>query len=255
MIKNKRLYLKWLFILMMIAVMLIIIWDTPFKDRKPQESAHSCAVYYLLNVDGMKGLGHTAFLLTDEQGNGQLYSYNGMQYSLVECLLGKAGIGKMKMFALDSDDVNNFLNTGDLQVEDTAECGNFDRIMYRYISKEDYMRIQEGAAKYIVIGTEYESLYADVLRAEGNERTLAEEKMNNFFKQEDLLTYQIYNHNCDTVARELIALIDEEMAAYNSEDEKLTPTGNYIEMCCKFSEIWGYRIVGKDTLLERLFWR
>ena len=253
--KREKSNLKWLFILMISAVMLIILWDPPFHDRKPQKTDHSCAVYYLLNIDGMKGLGHTAFLLTDEQGNGQLYSYNGMQYSLVECLLGRAGIGKMKMFVLSSDEVNNFLNTGDLQVEDTAECDNFDRILYRYISKEDYTRLQEGAAKYIETDTEYESLHAVMIHAEGKERIWAEEKMNEFLKQEDLLRYQIYNHNCDTVARELIALIDKEMVVYNAENEKLTPTGNYIGMCSKFSEIWGYKILGNDTWPERLFWR
>lgn len=253
MIRNKR--LKWHFILLISAILLIMIWDAPFENRKPQETAHSYGVYYLLNIDGMKGLGHTAFLLTDEQGNGQIYSYNGMQYSLMECLLGKAGIGKMKVFALSSKEVNDFLDTGDLQVEDTTECDNFDRILYRYISREDYIRIQEGAAKYIDTGTEYERLYAAVYHAKGEERVWAEEELDDFFRQEDLLTYQIYNHNCDTVARELIAFIDEEMAAYNIANEKLTPTGNYIEMCSKFSEVWGYRILGNDTLLERLFWR
>ena len=253
--KNKKLYLKWFFIFIICAVMLMLIVDTPMKERKPQEADSSCAVYYLLNVDGMKGLGHTALLLTDEQGNGCLYSYNGMQYALAECLLGKAGVGKMKLFVLSADDVAQFLNTGDLQVEDTTECDNFDRILYRYISGEEYAQIQEGAEKYIVTGTEYESLYAELVHAEGNERASAEEKMNDFLMQEDLLTYQIYNHNCDTVARELIALIDREMETYNKEYEKLTPTGNYIGMCSKLSEIWGYRSLGKDSFPERLFWR
>lgn len=64
----------------LLAVMVIIFWDTPFETRPPGKSSDSCAVYYLLNIDGMKGLGHAAFMLTDEQGNGQVYSYNGMQY-------------------------------------------------------------------------------------------------------------------------------------------------------------------------------
>lgn len=93
-----------------------------------------CRIYYLLNIDGMKGLGHAAFLLVDEQGEGLFYSYNGMQYSLPECLLGKAGIGKMKSFALNREQTEQFLTAGDLEVSDTSECDNFDRALYRCVS-------------------------------------------------------------------------------------------------------------------------
>ncbi|MBQ7954888.1 MAG: hypothetical protein IJ282_04005 [Lachnospiraceae bacterium] len=244
---------KYVFILLAGILLLFLLWDTPIRERNAQETGDSCGVYYLLNIDGMKGLGHTALLLTDEQGKGFFYSYNGMQYSLGECLMGKAGVGKMKVFALSGEEVEEFLTTGNLQVEDAAECDNFDRILYRYISSEDYTLIQESAAKYIDTGDEYERLYGVACNASEGERAIAEKALNEFLTQVDLPKYQIYVHNCDTVARELMALIDQEVASYNAEDEKLTPTDNYIGMYKKLSETWGCRVLGADTMVENFF--
>ena len=117
----------------------------------------------------------------------------------------------MKVFTLSPAEVQAFLDMGDLQVEDTAECDNFDRILYRHISREEYDTIQEGAAKYIDTGTMFETLYASALEAGGEEKVQAEEKLNEFLNQKETLKYQIYTNNCDTVARELIALVDDEM--------------------------------------------
>ncbi len=240
----------------LLAGALIAFLDAPFKEHPLQkEVPDACAVYYLLNIDGMKGLGHTAFMLRDEQGNGYVYSYNGMQYSLMECLFGKAGIGKMKVFALKPDEAEAFLQTGDLQVEDTAECDNFDRVLYRRISREEYNHIQNGAARYIDTGTQFERLYADAITAVDEDKIAAEEILNEFLNGEDVPKYQIYVHNCDTVARELIGLIDEEMRLYNTGHVRLTPMGNYLGMCKEFGEQWGIEVLGKDTLTERVLWR
>lgn len=245
---------RWIVVPIISILIMVLFVDSPTTMREPQKTADTCTVYYLLNIDGMKGLGHSALLLTDEHGNGQVYSYNGMQYSLTECLMGKSGIGKMKVFDLDSGEVRELFNTGDLQVENTAECDNFDRMLYRYISKEQYEKIQECAQKYIDTGDVFEELYASVYVADEEQRLAAEEKLNDFLNQ-DLPRYQIYVDNCDTVARELIAAIDEEMEIYNTENPKLTPTGNFIGMSKEFGEMWGYQILGTDTLLERVIWR
>ncbi len=221
--------MRWMPIFLL-AVLLLVLWDAPFQERRIEKLQNSCAVYYLLNIDGMKGLGHAALLLQDEQGNGLLYSYNGMQYSLLECLIGKEGIGKMKVFALSADEICEFLSTGDLKVEDTAECDNFDRVLYRCISREDYEAVQKGTVKYMEAGAEFERLYAAAYDSAG-------EELEAFLEQEDLPRYQIYTHNCDTVARELIAQIDEEMRQYNSESKRLTPTGNYIGMTHALSRV------------------
>ena len=216
---ERKIKAKYIFVFLVIICFVIAFWDVPFESRKPKSADGACAVYYLLNIDGMKGLGHTAFMLKDENGNGQIFSYNGMQHSLLECLAGKAGVGKMKNFSLNSEEVNAFLHTGNLQVEDTSECDNFDRILYRYISKEEFEQIQKEAGKYITTGTEYETLYAAVFHATGEEKMLAEERLNEFQNQE------------------------------------LTPTDNYIRMCNVVGEEWGYQIIGEDTLIERVFWK
>lgn len=245
----------YIFLFLIIMCLAIVFWDVPFESRAPKDSNDPCAVYYLLNIDGMKGLGHAALMLVDEEGNGQVFSYNGMQYSLLECLAGKSGVGKMKVFDLSREEVEEFLNTGNLQVEDTAECDNFDRVLYRYISRNELRMMQEGAAEYVNTGAEFETLYAAAFQATGEAKARAEDMLQEFLNQDGLLKYQIYTHNCDTVARELIALIDKDVMEYKTDKGKITPTDNYIGMCDAVGEEWGYQKLGEDTLLERIFWK
>lgn len=212
----------------------------------------SCQIWYLLNLDGMKGLGHSALMLLDENGEGQVFSYNGMQYSLIQCLMGREGIGKMMQFSLGEDEVEILLETGNLQAGVYGECDNFDRGLYRCISREQYDQIAEEARRYIETGDEFERLYADLHSAEGDIVYDAQEQMDLFLAREDIPRYQIYRHNCDTAARELIALVDEEMAQYNQSETKLTPGGNYKNMCRRFGDIWGYMGLGEDSLVEKI---
>ncbi|MBO5347104.1 MAG: hypothetical protein J6A45_03100 [Lachnospiraceae bacterium] len=246
--------LKYLFILLTICL-IIAYWDAPFENRELKQIDRSCVVYYLLNIDGMKGLGHTVLMLQDEKGNAQIFSYNGMQYSLLECLLGKAGVGKMKVFTLTKAEKDAFLLSGNLQVEDTAECDNFDRMLYRYISREEFEQIQKEVEKYIITGTEYEKLYAIYYNTTVEGKKIAADELNAFLNQEGLLKYQIYTHNCDTVARELIAIIDKEVREFNINEKRLTPTDNYLGLCNIVGETWGYKKIGEDTLIEHFFWK
>lgn len=235
-----------LFITVMLLAVFIIgirnFLSTPM-ERVPDSSGKTSAyrVYYLLNIDGMKGLGHSAMLLWDSSGEAQIFSYNGMQYNLTECLLGKAGIGKMKQFSLSPEELERFLNTGDLQVGEYAECDNFDRAIYCDITKEQYETLRDGIQQYIEIGDEFERLYA------GNAAQL-----DIFLQQENLPRYQIYTHNCDTVARELLALISDEMASYNEMSGVHTLGGHYKQLCNALGEQWGVQKLGVDTLAERL---
>ena len=92
-----------------------LITRSNMPDREcPTAENEDCRIYYLLNLDGMKGLGHGALMLVDEDGEGRIFSYNGMQYNLLQCLLGKKGVGKMKEFILDKDCVKELLDTGNL---------------------------------------------------------------------------------------------------------------------------------------------
>ena len=102
--------LIFLLLITFFSICKLFIYMTPERMASFPGSAQSeetceseipdCQVCYLLNLDGMKGLGHSALLLIDETGAGQLFSYNGMQYGLLPCLLGKEGIGKMKVISM-----------------------------------------------------------------------------------------------------------------------------------------------------------
>lgn len=251
--KRKRIVII-LATIIVVAVGVRLFNNMDFEYRQPEEQGNTCVAYYLLNIDGMKGLGHSSFMLVNERGEGRFYSYNGMQYSLLQCLMGKAGIGKMKQFNLSAEEVTIFLSTGDLQVSDVSECDNFDRALYRYISEEEYETIVKEAESYIQVGEEYEALYAEIHSSTGDALVDAQGRMEVFLAQEDLPLYQIYQHNCDTVARELIALIDEEAKTFNGSEECLTPSGNYKRMCKYFGEEWGCGSLGADTVVEIILW-
>lgn len=211
-----------------------------------------CQVWYLLNLDGMKGLGHSALMLVDENGEGRVFSYNGMQYDLIQCLMGKEGIGKMKQFFLSGEQVEALLETGKLQAGAYEECDDFDRGLYRWISREQYDRIAEEADRYMAVGDEFERLYAELHGTADEDIPDAGKQMELFLAQSDIPRYQIYTHNCDTAARELIALVDDEVAEYNLSGAKLTPGGNYKNMCRRLSGTWGYTGLGEDSLPEKL---
>ena len=53
------------------------------------------------------------------------------------------------------------------------------------------------------------------------------------------------------MARELLALVDEEIRRYNVQEQKLTPKGNYKNMCACVSDQWGIVRLGRDTLVEQ----
>ncbi len=252
--KCKRIIVILGFLLLIILLIKMVITGM-YNERSTETSSNEeCAVYYLLNVDGMKGLGHSSFMLVDAKGNGTFYSYNGMQYSLAECLMGKAGVGKMKVFELDSEAVNSFLKNGDLIVSDASECDNFDRVLYKYISAKDYETIKKEVQCYITTGDEFERLYADVHESVGEEKLQAEVRLQEFCEQENTPKYQIYRHNCDTVARTCIEIVDENMEKYNESKERLIPSMNYKSMYSYLGKDWGAKKLGEDSVMETLLW-
>ncbi len=220
-------------------------------DRECQAVENeNCEIYYLLDIDGMKGLGHSALMLVDEAGEGRIFSYNGMQYNLFQCLLGKKGIGKMKEFVLDESCVTELLDTGKLPAGEYEECSDFDRALWRGISREQYEQILQAVELYIKTEEEYMRLCEDLYQHSGGESEEIQRRIDDFLAREDTPLYQIYTHNCDTAARELMGEIDEEVKAYNQSDKKLTPNGNYRNMCKKLGNTWGFRRLGEDTLKE-----
>lgn len=51
--------------------------------------------------------------------------------------MGKSGIGKMKVFSLDAEVTEYFLQTGNLQADEYEERDNFDRAIYHSITQEE----------------------------------------------------------------------------------------------------------------------
>lgn len=246
----KRSFLTGIILLLLCMSIWKLYTHMSFGERECQSGNGDCRVYYVLNLDGMKGLGHSALLLVDEKGFGKIFSYNGMQYSLFWCLTGKSGIGRMTEYSMTPEEVERFLETGILAAGNAGECDEFDRVLYRGVDREQYDRIVEAAGVYQEIGDKYEYLYAVLHERNGTDQA-AKEQMARFLA-EDLPRYQIYTHNCDTVARELLALTDEEIRQYNTSVHALTPAGNYRNMCRRLSSIWGMKRLGEDTLLEML---
>lgn len=230
-----------------------LVTRSGMTDRECQAAENAdCGIYYLLNLDGMKGLGHSALMLVDEAGEGHIFSYNGMQYNLFQCLLGKQGIGKMKEFTPDKVCVEELLDTGDLPAGKYEECSNFDRALWRRISREQYEQVLQAAQLYIKAEEEYERLCGELYEHSGEEAEEIRQQIEEFLTSEDTPLYQIYTHNCDTAARKLMEEIDEEVKVYNQSDAKLTPNGNYRNMCKKLGSAWGFRCLGEDTIKETI---
>lgn len=74
--------------------------------------------------------------------------------------MGKSGIGKMKVFSLDAEVTEYFLQTGNLQADEYEECDNFDRAIYHSITQEEYEALLENLQYYIDVGNQFEHLYA-----------------------------------------------------------------------------------------------
>ena len=81
------------------------------KPRPAAPAQGDCMLYYIINTDGMKGLGHTILMLKDEDGRGTVISFNGMQRTLGESLMGQSGVGKMSIETMDAEDTAAFLQT------------------------------------------------------------------------------------------------------------------------------------------------
>lgn len=127
--------------------------------RNTSFSEEDCMLYYIVNADGMKGLGHSIVLLVDENGCGTVFSYNGMQRTLGESLLGKSGVGKMSMGTMTKEEITAFLQTGDLNLDEDQLSDNYDIALYRPITTENYHTVLEQTAPYIEAEERFAALY------------------------------------------------------------------------------------------------
>lgn len=239
-------------VLVLLICFLLLCFSLHFSEREPLPNEGNCSLYYLVNVDGMKGLGHSILLLVNEKGEGTVLSYNGMQRSLGEALLGKAGVGKLSIGQMTPDETNAFLQTGDLNLEGDQLHDNYDMAVFCKITDKDYQAVMSLTEPYIQAGNDYETLYALAVNStDETEKSKYEKALIEMGQDTSLPLYQLYNHNCDHAARYFAAAAKEDMAAYNADSFRLTPNGNF-KAFAKRSTDWGVIRLGKTSVIERV---
>ena len=235
----------------MIACYLVLCLLQRLPERPASEGEGPCGLYYVVNVDGMKGLGHSLLLLTDAQGNGTVISFNGMQRTLREALFGRAGVGRLGVGTLDAGGVAAFLETGNLNLGGDQFEDNYDFALYRFITEEEYQAILDATIPYLEAGDAYEALYALAAGSiDSKEKAGYEAEMKRMSQDSSLPLYRLYTNNCDHVARLLAGAVDEKLAAYNEKARRLTPNGNF-KAFGQSAPDWGALRMGETTLWER----
>ncbi len=239
-----------------VAVM-VIMWlflcaSMHLTVREPAMPEEDCTMYYIVNADGMKGLGHSILLLVDEQGIGTVFSFNGMQRSLRESLFGKSGVGKMSTGVMTAEETEMFLQTGDLKIDGDQLTDNYDMALYRPITAEDYQVILEQTTPYFGTEQQFAALYEKWAGEEdaGKKAEYAQalEKMG---QDKSLPVYQIYTNNCDHAVRKLACAVDSDLREYTRHTWHMTPNGNLKAFGTR-AKNWGVMMLGAQSFLERV---
>lgn len=163
----------------------------------------------------MKGLGHSIVLLTgpDNQENTSCLVYS---FNGMEKNLQQFLMGEAN--------------------------ANYDLAVYKEIGYEEYMKIAERAAVYTQLTDEYHRL----------EEMQDKEGIDVLKSQNEELLYRIYSHNCDTVARELLEMVDPDVCIFDETDHYRTPLAN-IKAFSREMDEWSAITIGEQTLKERLY--
>ena len=239
-----------------VAVM-VIIWlflcvSMHLTIRESSLPEEDCMMYYIVNADGMKGLGHSILLLVNEQGIGTVFSFNGMQRSLRESLFGKSGVGKMSTGVMTAEETEMFLRTGDLQIDGDQLTDNYDMALYRPITTEDYQVILEQTTPYFEAEQQFAALYEKWAEEEDAGRKAEyKQALENMGQDKSLPVYQIYTNNCDHAVRKLTSAVDSDLQEYTRHTWHMTPNGNLKAFGAK-AESWGVMVLGKQSVLERI---
>lgn len=209
-------------------------------------------LYYIVNADGMKGLGHSILLLVNEQGIGIVFSFNGMQRSLRESLLGKSGIGKMSTGMMTAEETKTFLQTGDLKIDGDQLTDNYDMALYRPITTEEYQDILEQTTPYFAAEQQFAVLYEKwVMEQDVGRKAEYKQDLEKMGQDKSLPVYQIYTNNCDHAVRKLASTVDLDLQEYTRHTRHMTPNGNLKAFGAK-AESWGVMTLGKQSIFERM---
>lgn len=220
--------------------------------RETLYAEEECMLYYMVNADGMKGLGHSILMVVDGEGCGTVLSFNGMQRSLSESLMGKSGVGKLSVGAMDAEEVKAFLRSGDLSLEGDQLADNYDMALYRPITREDYQIVLTQAEPYMEVEEGFGVLYQKWV-TEGDAAGKAEyyQALEQMAEDESLPLYQIYTNNCDHAVRIMASSVDQDLRDYTYDAWRMTPNGN-LKAFGKKAEKWGVMELGEQTLAERV---
>lgn len=252
---NVRKKIKTIVICVVLLLTAAYLWLCITMRLTVRESAfpdEDCMLYYIVNADGMKGLGHSILMIVDEKGCGTVCSFNGMQRSLGECLLGKSGIGKLGTGVMDAEDTEMFLRSGDLYLDGDQLTDNYDAALYRPITKEAYQTILEQMAPYLAAEAEYQSLYEKwAMEEDAISKAEYQQALERMAEDESLPLYQIYTHNCDHAARIIAGTVDQELQTYTESAWRMTPNGN-LKAFAGVADDWGVMTLGKQSFPEKV---
>ncbi|MDE5931779.1 MAG: hypothetical protein K2H40_04760 [Lachnospiraceae bacterium] len=237
---------------MLFAVYLCLCISMRLTARDTSFAKEDCTLYYIVNADGMKGLGHSILLLVDEEGCGTVFSFNGMQRSLGECLLGQSGIGKMSIGTMSVEETEAFLQTGDLNLDADQLTDNYDIVLYRPITAEEYHIIEEQTAPYIAAEEQFAALYEKwAMEEDAGQKAAYKRDLEQMGQDESLPLYQIYTNNCDNVARIFVSSVDSDMRDYMHHVWRMTPNGN-LKAFGRKAQNWGVMYLGEQSLIEKI---
>lgn len=239
-------------VIIMIMVYLCLCVSMYLPVRSTSFAEGECMLYYIVNTDGMKGLGHSIVMLVDENGCGTVFSFNGMQRSLGESLFGKSGVGKMSVGTMTVEETEAFLQTGNLDIDGDQLSDNYDMALYRSITEEEYDIIAERTIPYITAGEQFAVLYEKWAMEENPDRKEDyEQALEQMGQDKSLTLYQIYTNNCDHVARIIISPVDSAMQEYSQHGRRMTPNGN-LKAFGGQAEDWGVMTLGEQSLPEKI---
>ncbi len=239
-------------VMVMVVIWLVLCASMRLTVREPSFAEEDCMLYYIVNADGMKGLGHSILLLVNEQGMGTVFSFNGMQRSLGESLLGKSGIGKMCTGTMTAEETKSFLQTGNLNIEGDQLTDNYDMALYRPITTEAYQAILEQTAPYFAAEQQFGILYEKwALEEDAGRKAQYKQALEKMAQDTSLPLYQIYTNNCDHAVRTLISPVDLDMQEYSRHTRRMTPNGNLKAFGAK-AKNWGVMELGGQTVYEKV---
>lgn len=220
--------------------------------RETLYAEEECMLYYMVNTDGMNGLGHSILMVVDGEGCGTVLSFNGMQKTLSESLMGKRGVGKLSVGTMDAEETKAFLLSGDLSLKGDQLADNYDMALYRPITREEYRIVLEQALPYKEAEEGFTVLYGKWVTEEDTvEKAVYHQALEQMAEDESLPLYQIYTNNCDHAARIIASSVDQDLSDYTYDAWRMTPNGN-LKAFGKKAEKWGVMELGEQTLAERV---